>query len=249
MRLRRKAFMGGFAGFVFERTLTTTSNYNARAQAVAAGWDGVLPIVVRLTVPAGVTISGDNAVIFSGSWPAGSALFLNVDAGASILGSGGYGGGGGSGPGGGGPGSPGSNGGTAVFTNHPLTINNLGKIAGGGGGGGGGAGAFTKGTSGNPDAFADGGGGGGGAGSPAGAPGGSTLYGGGGGASYTSNPPGGAVATSGAGGSGGSPGAAGQPGGNTPNSNGGAGGLAGAYIYGAALTTWTNTGTRLGRAI
>lgn len=262
MRLRRHAFFGG-SGFFFERTLSSVQNYDVRSEALTAGWDGVQPLIARIIVPAGVTISSSNpysaAISFAGSFPSGSSASLLVAATATISGGGGFGGSGGTS---GDAGGIGGDGGTAVFTSLQLTIDNLGTIAAGGGGGGGGAGAFTYGTGGNPDAFAGGGGGGGGAGNIPGSAGGAgwpsgfptayagtTVAGGAGGASYTSNPPGGAVAISGAGGNGGARGQPGSAGGNTSNSNGGAGGAAGAYISGASLTSWLNTGTRLGRSI
>ncbi len=265
MNSRRRAYFGGSGGFVFERTLTSISDYDVRAQAVAAGWDQTQPAIVRIIVPAGVKVSAAfgsaGAIRFSGAWPAGSSCALVIQAGAKIIGYGGYGGGGGGHTGSPLPGQGGS-GGTAVQTTVPLTIDNQGTLAGGGGGGGGGGGAYTAGTGGNPDAFAGGGGGGGGAGIVGGNAGynaanngayapaaGSETLGGGGGGAYTSNPVGGAVATSGYGGAGGKAGQPGSDGGNTPNNNGAVGGAAGAYISGASLVTWINTGTRLGRAI
>lgn len=265
MRLRRRAYFGGSGGFVFERTLASVSNYDVRAQAVYAGWDQTQPAIVRIVVPAGVKISATQGSIgalqFNGAWPAGSSFALVIQAGAKIVGGGGYGGDGQGATGWPVPG-PGGPGGTAVLTTVPLTIDNQGTIAGGGGGGGGGGSAYTYGTGGNPDAFAGGGGGGGGAGIDGGLAGfngsqnlsaaptaGTENYGGGGGGSYTSNPVGGAVATSGAGGPGGGPGQPGASGGNTANNYGAAGGPAGAYVSGAALVTWINTGTRLGRAV
>lgn len=262
MSLRRRAYFSS-SGFFFERTLSSVQNYNVRSEALAAGWDGVLPLIARIIIPAGITISSSSttmpALSFGGAYPAGSSASLIVAATAMICGAGGYGGDGGQ------PysaGGPGSNGGTAVLTSVQLTIDNLGTIAGGGGGGGGGAGAFTPGTGGNPDALAGGGGGGGGAGidsGPAGGAGspygfpvataGTATTGGTGGARYTSTPVGGAVAISGNGGDGGALGQPGGPGGISANSSGGNGGSAGAYISGAAFTSWLNTGTRLGLSV
>ncbi len=253
MRLRHKAFFGGFAGFTFERTLTSLATYQVRAEAVLAGWNQTEPLLIRLIVPSGVTISGGlpAAINFVGAFPANSVAYLTVESGGLVRGSGGYGGIGGAadGNGGAGAGTSGGWGGTAIYARMPLIISNLGQIAGGGGGGGGGAGAYTSGSGGNPSAFALGGDGGGGAGEPVSSPGATAFYGAAGGSGYTSNPPGGAVAVSGYGGSGGNLGQAGAAGGNTSNSWGGAGGLAGAYIDGAAYVTWLNTGTLLGRSI
>lgn len=265
MRLRRKAYFSS-AGWPFSLTISNTrQNVDVRALAVSAGWDQATPLNIDVTVTAaaliGSTNAGSPALLISGSFPTNSRATLRVAAGGRILGMGGGGGVGGSAHAGGATlAGNGGAGGNAIKTAVPLLIDNLGTIAGGGGGGGGGGGATAQLN--GVYAFAGGGGGGGGAGYTSGYAGsngsnngassptaGTELYGGNGGGSYRSNPFNGPDITSGPGGPGGGLGANGYAGGSTANVVGGSGGLAGAYIDGASLTTWGNTGTRLGRSI
>jgi hypothetical protein len=148
----------------------------------------------------------------------------------------------------------GSQGGPSIFTFRPLTIQNVGTIAGGGGGGAGGI--FATVTPRPPKqggplttTIRGGGGGGGGGGPRSGPPSG---FGGGGGLGSQGQPgqPGGNV-SGGAGGAGtapATPGASGGDrgidGGSTP---GGSRGQSGFYITGNSFTTFTQTGSRLGR--
>ena len=66
-------------GFVFTPTISAdTSNYNLRAQAVAAGWDQTLPLLADITVASGVVVSANNTSAYAfdtgSSFPAGSSL-------------------------------------------------------------------------------------------------------------------------------------------------------------------------------
>lgn len=110
----------------FQANLTinvNTTNYNLRNAAVAAGWDGVLPLKATVTIAAGVQVgsySSSNYAFQTGtSFPAGSSLTLVNN--GSIIGA---------------RGAPSSTGGSALLVQAPITIHNVGTIAGGGGGGG-----------------------------------------------------------------------------------------------------------------
>lgn len=212
---------------------TDTSNYNL---ASALGNPG-LPVLVTVTIEAGVTVGSSSASLpafATGSLPAGSTVTL-VNNGA-ILGRGGNGGDGGgcpdemvgsyvcSAP------TPGQGGGAALDARIALTVQNAGTIAGGGGGGGGGAASASN--------SASGGGGGGGIAYGAGGVAGASYM-----AQYTAQPgtpatgttpgTGGASGYVGFGGAGGNGAAFGQPGvggGNSDTGFGAAGGAAGAAI-------------------
>lgn len=272
MRLRRKAFFSSSGFSVLVAVTGTEYNIDARARAVAAGWNQIDPLVLTVAVsPTGLIGSASTtmaALRFVGAYPSGSFLNLVVQAGGRVLGAGGVGGRGrgvlqvygqwGA--------SGNAVGGNAIQTVTRLYIENYGLIAGGGGGGGGGGcGSLSGGSVDN----ISGSGAGGGAGAVVG------EFGKG---AYTFNPTTGVVVpgnnggaasltTGGAGGaayyhasgaisfSGGKGGDLGQPGAAGGAEVAGAvngsaiGGPAGAYIDGASLTTWVNTGTRLGRAI
>jgi len=139
----------------------TTTNQNLRTIALAAGWDGVLPLIATYTVNSGVIIGSTTTSAYAldtgTSFPNGSSLTLVNN--YYIVGAGGTGGIGGNqyfgtgGAGGAGytpgegrwgnsgnntgqPGGSGTAGGPAVIARVPLTIINNGVIGGGGGGGG-----------------------------------------------------------------------------------------------------------------
>lgn len=235
-------------GFAFNATISaSTNNYNVKAAAIAAGWDQVAPLSAVVTIDAGVIVgstSVSTAAFDSGtSFPTGSTL--RIDNAGTIKGKGGAGtscrwvsassgywasnGGG-------------EAGGTAVRTTLPTTIVNSGVVAGGGGGGGFIGGYAAGGTE------SGGAAGGGGAGSNVGEAASLTheFYGG-----LASSAAG--TATTGGGGStymsvtgpsGGDLGQAGQEG--TYYTYGGgsaatAGGAAGKYLDGLALTAWSGT--------
>lgn len=165
--------------FVLTRTISAdVNNYNMKTQAIAGGWDQVMPLHMTVTVNAGFVVgsaSTATAAFSTGSgYPGGSQL--NLVNNGYIVGRGGEGGRGGGDGGGGGGGTAGYAGGPALESPYPLTITNNGTI-GGGGGGGGGAAPFTFGvisrSTGQISGYRGvcGGGGGGGAGRVAGSPG------------------------------------------------------------------------------
>lgn len=158
----------------FEFTINTssTSTYDLRPKAVAAGWNQQSRLYV--TVKSGKTLEGNPALKIAGSFPNG--VYLTIEKGATILGTGGTGGKGGNGAHDSGQGgSAGSAGGSAIRLGETSNqsafdcyIYCYGTAKGGGGGGGGGAANHRKHHSGT-------GGCGGGGGAP---------YGGGGGVGY-----------------------------------------------------------------
>lgn len=133
--------------------------YNVATEAALAGWDGVSKLNVTVEIGEGVVVGGAAgvpALYFPASIPGGSICKL-INNGV-IAGAGGDGG----------PGSnyelpagaAGKNGGAALVTDIPLTVDNAGIIGGGGGGGGGGGDGHRK--------TRQSGSGGGGAGAPPG---------------------------------------------------------------------------------
>lgn len=229
----------------FSLTISSnTRNVNAKNLAIAAGYNGISPINLTLTINSGVILgstSTANPALNLTGFPADSLINLTVGTSAYVAGAGGAGAAGQAWsttvyPAGG-------NGGNAIVTDIETVITNLGTIGGGGGGGGGGNGYAPDGSYG-----AQGGNGGGGAGDVA--AGSATLTTG-------ANGTGGEIAPGGPfkagdGGKGGNLGVAGNAGEDKPaNFNGsnpapGAGGAAGNYIVGNAYVTWVTTGTRLG---
>lgn len=235
------------------RTINATQNYNARNDFTNASIVGGLKTAStvysnNLSVKYYLTVNGiigsnstSSTAFDTGTFPAGSSLYLTNN--SYIVGAGGNGGNANDGVGG--------DGGTALTLNLTTYITNNGTIAGGGGGGGGGSGSsFTQCVQVGCcqqqcyTASTDGGGGGGGAGSNAGsggsgANGGSagtlTSGGGGGGGGYANNGP---VTVYG------SPGAGG---GNLGQNGGGNGGTRGYYIVNNTFATWLVEGTREGR--
>lgn len=202
------AFFG--SAFYFNRVLSNVSSYNLIDEILAAGWTNGKTIIVNVTIPNGITVTGN--VIGGNAYDAmwfmnpggytfgpGSQFQLTIASGGTLRGCGGAGGAGtgvGSTTGPAGNGGPGSN---AFKCNIPGTkMRLIGNLWAGGGGGGGGGGYF-------PGTTIGGGGGGGGAGT-----------------SYTDVPPGGA----GYAGSGYTPGYNGNPGGSI----GGTGGKDGQYL-------------------
>lgn len=252
---------GGAAPFSFTRTISTnTVDYSLYSDLIANGWNGSSAINVNLTIGSGVVLYSSSTSIPAfnvGAVPSGSPITITNN--GYIVGRGGQGVG---------KGSPSqsdhnltapssANGGTALVTNVPISVNNLGTI--GGGGGGGGAGGSTSadcscsGCGGV--ALAGMGPGGGGAGFGTAGTGNfwwknNTQY-------YdlrtssagTATAAGAASETGGAGGSLGQPGSTGGGAarcGYTAQSGQGTGGAAGACTSGNAYITWINTGTRLG---
>jgi len=124
-------FYGGQG--VFVASFAILSNYGdfnlGTVLTNSYGWNGVMPVLVTVTVNSGITVYGSSsATAFTiGSFPAGS--LINVYNNGIIAGGGGYGGGSG---GAGGPG------GAGLSISTRTNIYNNGAIIGGGGGGGGG---------------------------------------------------------------------------------------------------------------
>ena len=121
-------FLRGY-GFVFAPVITADmANYNLKAQAIAAGWDQVVPLIAEVTVKPGIVLSA-NATNQYGfdtgvGFPAGTSLKLVLR--GYVCGMGGF-----SSSGVGAPGGP------ALRAQHPLTVDAAGgTIAGGGGQGG-----------------------------------------------------------------------------------------------------------------
>lgn len=219
-------------GFVWRPTISAdVTNWVLYSQAIAAGWDGVVPLDAEVTVASGIVLSADSTSLYgfdTGSgFPVGSVLKLIMP--GYVCGMGGAGGA---------TNTAGSNGGPALRAQHAISIDALGGVTAGGGGGGGGSGF-------------GGGGGGGGRSGRTDAVGGVAAYTGangtfssggaggfGGGAGGTTGP--GGAGSASAGGGGGGWGA----GGGTAGSY--AGGAAGAAVVGNSYITWINTGTRYG---
>ena len=134
---------GGASAFVFAPTISAdVSNYNLRAAAIAAGWDGALALNATVTINSGIVVSASATSAYAfdtgtTAYPAGSTLTL-TNAGYII----GMGGAGGAYSGNGLPGGPA----LRVIGSIPVTLDNTsGTIGGGGGGGGGGGFAFAAG--------------------------------------------------------------------------------------------------------
>lgn len=130
MLVRKSSGAGGAAG-AFEFTISTTQvDANLRTLAIAAGWDQSSEVIA--TIASGVWVNGSvagnstPALTIDGSWPGGVTLVNN----GYIVGRGGNGY----------NGNPSAYtttqaGGRALSVTTPVTIDNLGTIAGGGGGG------------------------------------------------------------------------------------------------------------------
>lgn len=203
---RRKAyFMSG--GFTFAPTLTgLVSDYNVNTAAIAAGWDGVRPLIATITIAAAAVVYGTSTVAGAAAFtvpslPNGS--IVNIIRNGIIIGRGGISGAGGGGTPGSAVGQTGGTGFDALSLQYPVTLYGTGMIASGGGGGGGGQGITID--SPNGQYSSAGGGGGNGAGT------GGSLTGGAGGAGVRVGDPT-YHATGGTGGVGGAPGMTGGSG-------------------------------------
>lgn len=205
-------------GFVFSPTISAdTSNYNLKAAALSAGWNGTTKLTVNITVNSGVVVSANSTGAYAfdtgAGFPAGSTITLTNK--GHIVGMGGAGG----------TlyfdGTPDTvrSGGPALRAQYAMSVANTGTIGGGGGGGEG-----------------CGGGGGGGRTGRTNSSGG---YGSGNGGQGTF---GAAGLSGGNGGAGGDFGASGS----LSACNFGRVGSGGAAVVGNANVTWTAIGTRLG---
>lgn len=217
-------------GFVWRPTISAdVTNFVLYSQAIAAGWDGVVPLDAEVTVGSGIVLSANSTSAYgfdTGSgFPVGTSLKLIMP--GYVCGMGGAGGS---------TSTAGSNGGPALRAQHAISIDALGGVTAGGGGGGGGfgGGGGGGGRSGRIDAA-------GGTGPLPGANG--TFSSGGAGGNS-----GGAGGTTGPGGAGdlskGGGGGGWGASGGTAGSN--AGGTGGAAVVGNSYITWINTGTRYG---
>lgn len=248
MRLRRTAYFSASA-FAFSIIVAAVTNtpIDLQARARAAGWDGVSPVSCSVVIELGAVLysqSPNTPAITDAGFPAGSRITLAVRGG--IYGAGGYGG------------AThqswsaysGGTGGTAVRLRTPTVIDCTGTLAGGGGATGYGYGQYG-GVNYSPYGLGGNGGQGEGYNSAA-----SSGTAGSTGIAYHNGDPV-VYGYGGVGGPGGALGSAGYSGGagngvpnfSSPSYLPGAGGLAGAYIDGAAYVTWTNTGARLGQSI
>lgn len=217
------AFYGAVRLFVFTPTISGyITNYNVRAAAIAAGWDGSTPLAATITNNGviGSTSTGAYAFDTDSGYPAGSSIALINN--YYITGRGGDGGN--CGP------QNGFAGGPALIARVGITITNNGVIQGGGGGGGAGQPPW--------------GGGGGGAGYP----GGNGGYGGGYDDGQGPNGRTGSLAAGGIGGYyyGGSGGGPGGYGGQSNTSSVGYGGPPGQAITWNGNIAWAATGTIYG---
>jgi len=218
-------------GFVWRPTISAdVTNWVLYSQAIAAGWDGVVPLDAEVTVGSGIVLSANSTSAYgfdTGSgFPAGTSLKLIMP--GYVCGMGGAGGA---------SAVAGSNGGPALRAQHAITIDALGGVTAGGGGGGGGGnfGGLGGGGGGRTGSINSAGG------SPSGVAGtfSSGGAGGSGGGAGGTTGPGGAGSVS-SGGGGGGWGASGGTAGSY------AGGTGGAAVVGNSYITWINTGTRYG---
>ena len=226
--------LGSGAGYVFKETVSaSTQNYNLKARALAAGWDGVTPLVAEITVAGGIVIGSASTASYAfdtgSGFPAGSTLALVNN--GSIVGARGAGGIGGDVSS---SARNGGSGGPALRAQSLLEITNRGVIGGGGGGGGGHylVNYDPEGTS-YHVTLGGGTGAGGGTSVAAATGGGSTVQNG-----YTFY--------SGSGGGLGVGGGAGYASASWAAGSVGAGGAGGACTGGGANITWLATGTRYG---
>lgn len=231
---------GGAGAFVFAPTISAdVSNYNLRAEAIAAGWNGTSPLTATVTIASGVVVSANNTSAYAfdtgSSFPNGTTVALVNN--GYVIGMGGAGGNEGYNtlsPNE--PGYAGYPGGPALRAQAPISVTNNGVIGGGGGGGGGGcydgfypayagsggrtgrtnSNAGTISAPGNPGTFAAAG---------AGKPEDARYW---------------------AGGAGGDWGLAGATGGGRSGGVFFVGGAGGAAVVGNASITWLATGTRMG---
>ena len=221
------------SAFVWRPTISAdATNWVLYSQALAAGWDGVVPLDAIVTVGSGIVLSANSTSLYgfdTGSgFPSGTSLKLIMP--GYVCGMGGAGGNGG---------ASGSSGGPALRAQFAISIDASGGVTVGGGGGGGGGSLGAGGGGGRTGRINSAGGG-----SPTGVAG--TFSSGGAGASGgTAGGTTGAGVDSSLGGQATGGGGWGARGGNNTASAiyGGAGGAA---IVGNSYITWINTGTRYG---
>ncbi len=220
------------SGFVWRPTISSdVTNWVLKTQAIAAGWDGVVPLDAEVTVGSGIVLSANSTSVYgfdTGSgFPAGTSLKLIMP--GYVCGMGGAGGA---------EVTAGSNGGPALRAQYAIGIDAAGGVIGGGGGGGGGSSRGGGGGGGGRTGRTNSAGGGGPSPGAAGtfASGGNGGNGGGLGGTNGQGGDGGSSSGGGGGGWGASGGTAGSY----------AGGTGGAAVVGNSYITWINTGTRYG---
>lgn len=229
------------SAFVWRPTISAdATNYNLKAQALAAGWDGVVPLDAEVTVNSGIVLSANATSQYgfdTGSgFPVGTTLKLIMP--GYVCGMGGAGGAYSTG-------ATGKNGGPALRAQHAISIDAAGGVIAGGGGGGGGSSSYQMGGGGGRSGRTNSSGG---ADTYPGASG--TFSSGGKGGAWSGGAAGGTTGPgangggySAAGGGGGGWGSSGGAGFDSPSRAGGAGGAA---VVGNSYITWINTGTRYG---
>jgi hypothetical protein len=120
---------GLIRNFIFNKIISSnTQNYNLRNDAVAAGWNGISPLVATITVNSGVYVWSDDTAI--AGFDTGSNFLVGTT--LSIINNGFIIGRGGNGV----YRANGTAGGPAMNIGYPVSITNNSYIAGGGGGGG-----------------------------------------------------------------------------------------------------------------
>jgi len=229
------------SAFVWRPTISAdATNWVLYSQAIAAGWDGVVPLDAEVTVNSGIVLSANSTSLYgfdTGSgFPAGTTLELIMP--GYVCGMGGAGGSYSTGV-------TGKNGGPALRAQHAISIDASGGVIAGGGGGGGGSSYYAAGGGGGRSGRTNSSGG------VDTSPGASGTFSSGGkggawsgGAAGGTTGPGANGSAGGGGGGGGGWGASGGTGYNSPTPN--AGGAGGAAVVGNSYITWINTGTRYG---
>lgn len=131
-------------GFNYGPTLSgLVADYNLNTAAIAAGWDGIRPLIATVTVAAGAVVYGSSAVAGAAAFtvpslPEGSLVTIVRD--GPIVGRGGFASA---------NGGAGGAGGDALKLSFPVRLKGVGLIAAGGGGGGGGASVNMSGPNGS----------------------------------------------------------------------------------------------------
>lgn len=162
--------------FTFNATISSsTSNYNLKSAAIAAGWDQISLLMANVTIASGVVVTSGSTTtaafdVGTGIPPGSRITVVNN---GSIIGRGGNGAGGANVSNSTFNGTPATDGGPGFQATLPVTLTNNGTIAGGGGGGGAGNGyranvPWPVGSVNKQTAYAGSSGGGGGAGGGAG---------------------------------------------------------------------------------
>jgi hypothetical protein len=129
--------------FSYSATIAaSTTDYNMKSAAIAAGWNQLKQLNMSVTINAGVYVYGSSTGVYAFNtgvtFPTGTSLAL-VNNGVIL----GHGGNGGTGSAGGAAGGAGGGGGPGFIAQKAISVTNNSSINGGGGGGGGGGGAYV----------------------------------------------------------------------------------------------------------